>query len=328
MYTSFSDDEEKEVLLPGVRSQDLFACYNRIKKTEATLAIASIIQNVTGLVSVSLISVLNQSGVFRPELRGKIWTFVEVASLVLVMFYLTLGLTSYTYIERKKAQFRKMLDMASEEDYDPNLLKVMLKGVEKPSRILRASSVLEITATLIFLASEVMAVAEIFHPYGLKDFHIPLGLPFNTQCLVELTALTLLLACSVLRVVSADEQRRRESSQSQCTSKKSGVFPYLLLPLFAFFTVTFSTLGKILQGMEKTGMIEIGKDDFGSFPLGHLMRGACAMLAVCLSIYKLFGALAEKTAIEVRSNLATGRRKLPIDEARLSRAVGTQPFLD
>ncbi|QHD65277.1 hypothetical protein [Neorickettsia findlayensis] len=329
----FSDSRKKKSeykCLQSTQSTELLYQYVKIKKAEAVVAVSAVVQSIASLIFVSFVSIVNQRGLFRSELKGKIWTFVEFAALILVCTSLVLGAVSFAYIGRKKAKLRELLENSHDKIADTELSRAVRHCAEGTSSIVNGSFALEILATSIFLASQVLIIVEIFHPYGFRTLHKSWGMPFSAQCLIDLVALAILLAASVLRVIVADERRRKDltTSSKKSQHKVAGVFSYISLPLFSLFIGICSTVAKVLQGMEGNAVIEIDKDPHGTFPLGFAIKAVCVALVICLGVHKAVSAVIEYVNVETRFEIENGDVRRAIEKCDCAETLGVQSISD
>ncbi|ABD46472.1 putative membrane protein [Neorickettsia sennetsu str. Miyayama] len=328
----FGDNGKKKrgyKLLRDANSGELLTQYVKVKKTEAIVAVTAVVQSTASLVFISFVSILNQRGLFRSELKSKVWAFVEFAALLLVSTSLVLSAVSLAYISRKKARLRKLLENSDTKISDAEPLCAVEHCAESTSPIVNGSFVLEVLATSVLLVNQVLVVVDIFCPYGFQELHKSWGMPFSTPCLVDLVALAILLAASVLRVIAADEKRRKDlttgSKKPQC---KVGVFSYITLPLLSLCVGICSTVGKVLQGMESNAVIEIGKDSHGTFPLGFTIKAVCVALVICLGVYKAVSAVSEYIEVKTRFEMESGHVKHAIEKSDQAETLGVQSILD
>ncbi|ACT69525.1 hypothetical protein ACJZTR_02395 [Neorickettsia risticii] len=330
MFGNNRKKKSKYKLLQSTQSSELLSQYTKVKKAEAVVAVSAVIQSIASLVFVSFVSVLNQRGLFRSELKGKIWTFVEFAALLLVLTSLVLSVVSSAYISGKKARLRKLLENSDAKISDTELFYAVERCAESTSSIVNGSSALEILATSVFLVNQVLTIAEIFHPYGFRGLHKSWGMPFSAQCLIDLVALAILLAASVLRVIAADERRRKDitTGNKKSQHKAAGVFSYISLPLFSLCIGICATVAKVLQGMESNAVIEIDKDSHGTFPLGFTIKAVCVVLVLCLGVFKAISAVIEYINVETRFEMESGDVKRAIEKGDCTETLGVQSIPD
>ncbi|AHX11493.1 putative membrane protein [Neorickettsia helminthoeca str. Oregon] len=303
-------NEEKIPLLADKSVQPidrLLAKCERIKKLEVYLGVLSVFSGIATFVFIYVAACLAQAGLFRRDLKEQVWTFIEIVSLVLAVTCVAMHLVSRCYVVRGKANLRSELDeihkldkvsAIEDAEYQENL-KLVEKCLKAPCFLQRAAFNFEFAASLIFLASELIAVIEIFVPYGLRNCHKSLGIPVNLQSAVDFSALTLVIVASVLKIMVADEQRRREHDEKESDpSKKQGRFSsYFALPLLACLLVICSTIGKVVQSMENSGAIVVGRTGNGTVPVGYIIRAISLSALIVLGVIKVFSSIGEHAIV-------------------------------